>query len=65
MIMWNIRFFGAEKDSPINLKRPVMNFEVPKGQQLVKWEIISNDTGIPDDKITAVLLGNDGSDKNC
>ncbi|MCU6761032.1 Serine-aspartate repeat-containing protein D precursor [uncultured Roseburia sp.] len=55
--------FGAEKDSPINLKRPVMNFEVPKGQQLVKWEIISNDTGIPDDKITAVLSGNDGSDK--
>ncbi|SCH12423.1 Serine-aspartate repeat-containing protein D precursor [uncultured Ruminococcus sp.] len=52
---------SAKDDSSIPLERPTMHFAVPEGQRLVKWEIVSNTTGIDNADITAEMTDASGA----
>ena len=52
---------GADTDSTIDLAKMYAHFEAPTGMRIIGWKIVSNDTGIEDDAITATAMEANGS----
>ncbi len=52
---------GADADSLIPLYHPDVRFKAPKGQRIVGWYVLDNDSEIPKEDITAKAILGDGN----